>query len=111
MSERSPTIKARIFRCNPGEGQRAGSYAVFDVPLREKMSVLNVLQYVNEHYDGGLAYYVSCRRGLCSGCGVRVNGKAKLACVELVSGDLTIEPLSEDRVVKDLLVHDSDRND
>lgn len=105
------TVKARIYRIDRSAGNQAGRYQEYEVPLQDRMSVLNLLQYVNEHYDGGLAYYVSCRRGLCAGCAVRVNGKSKLACVELVTGDVTIEPLSEDRVVKDLLIRSSHRDD
>ena len=101
MTENQPTVKVRIYR------SQAGRHQEYEVPLRDKMSVLNVLQYVSENYDGGLSYYASCRRGLCAGCAVKVNGKAKLACVELVTGDVTIEPLSGDRVVKDLLIRSS----
>jgi succinate dehydrogenase/fumarate reductase iron-sulfur protein len=96
-------VKVRIFRSNPARKQNDPGYQTYDVPIVERMSVLNVLQYINERYDGGLAYYVSCRRGLCSGCAVRVNGRPRLACTELVDSDITIEPISEDRVLKDLL--------
>ena len=77
MTENQPTVKVRIYR------SQAGRHQEYEVPLRDKMSVLNVLQYVSENYDGGLSYYASCRRGLCAGCAVKVNGKAKLACVRI----------------------------
>jgi len=75
------------------------------VPVVQGMSVLNVLQFISENYDGGLAYYISCRRGNCAGCTIRVNGKSKLACSEMVTDDLILEPVSKDRVIKDLLIH------
>ncbi len=63
----------------------------------------NALQHINEEYDGGLAHYLSCRRGICAECMVRVNGRVVLACTELVRGDITVEPVKKDRVVKDLV--------
>ncbi len=100
-------IKVRVSRFNPALDQKQPEFRTYEVPITEAVSVLNVLQYINEQYDGGLAFYVSCRRGLCAGCAVRVNGKPKLACTELVTGDLTIEPLSQHRVLKDLLLKNS----
>jgi len=93
----------KVYRFNPAKNKEA-RYQTYAVPLAGQLSVLNVLQYITEHYDGGLAYYASCRIGKCTGCTVRVNGKSRLACTELVQGDLTLEPVSLDRVIKDLLV-------
>ena len=67
------------------------------------MSVLNALQYVSATYDGGLAYYASCRYGVCGGCLVRVDGKAVMSCTEPADRDMTVEPASNTKVVKDLL--------
>ncbi len=102
MSEERPTIEVRVFRFNSAVDQEP-RYEVYRVPLIEGSSVSNVLQYINEEYDGGLAHYLSCRRGICAECMVRVNGRAVLACTELVRGDITIEPVKKDRVVKDLV--------
>lgn len=96
-------IKVTVFRFNPAK-EKEGQNHTYAVSLVKGMSVLNVLQYINENYDGGLAYYISCRRGACAGCTVKVNGKARLACTEIVKGDLTIEPVSKDKVIKDLLM-------
>ena len=96
-------VKARIFRSNPQEGEEGG-FVTFEVPVREGMSVWHVLEYITDKLDGGLAYYVSCRSGSCNGCLVKVNGKSRLACTTPINGDLTIEPVSHKRLVKDLLV-------
>ena len=93
----------KVYRFNPAKDKEV-RYQTYVVPLAGQMSVLNVLQYINEHYDGGLAYYASCRIGKCTGCIVRVNGKSRLACTEPVQGDLTLEPVSPKQVIKDLLV-------
>ena len=52
----------------------------------------------------GLAFYVSCRRGLCRGCVLRVNERPVLACSHIVSGDIVVEPLDPARAIRDLVV-------
>ncbi len=97
-------ISVKVFRFNPRQGETEGRWEAYTVPIVQGgTSVMNVLHYISEHYDGGLAYYASCRRGACAGCSVRVNGKVKLACLEIVDGDLVLEPVAADRVLKDLL--------
>jgi succinate dehydrogenase/fumarate reductase-like Fe-S protein len=68
------------------------------------MSVTNVLYRINELRDGGLAYRVSCHRGICASCMMRVNGKPLLGCAATVTGDLRLEPVFPDKVIKDLVV-------
>lgn len=109
--ENSKEIKVKIFRFSPLKGDKGGKYETYSVPVVQGMSVLNVLQFISENYDGGLAYYISCRRGNCAGCTIKVNGKPKLACVEIVKGDLTLEPVSQDRVIKDLIVKPTRKED
>ena len=108
MKESNHNIKVKVFRFNPAKGKEA-TYQNYIVPFTKRMSVLNVLQYISEHFDGGLAYYISCRRGACAGCTVMVNGKARLACTELADDNMTIEPVSRNRTIKDLLVKPSDK--
>ena len=103
MNENHQEVNVKVYRFSPAKDKEA-RYQTFIVPLTGQMSVLNVLQYITEHYDGGLAYYASCRIGKCTGCTVRVNGKSRLACTELVQDDLTLEPVTPKRVIKDLLV-------
>jgi succinate dehydrogenase/fumarate reductase-like Fe-S protein len=73
----------------------------YTVPLETGMSVLNVLDYVSENCDPSLAYEASCRRGLCSVCLVKVDGKVFKSCMELATGDLEIETGSKNPI-KDL---------
>ena len=102
--EKSREINVRVFRFNPLQGDTEGKYEDYTVPIIEHgMSVLNVLQYISEHHDGGLAYYSSCRRGECAGCAMKVNGKPKLACLEIVNGDIVLEPIAKRQIIKDLL--------
>jgi succinate dehydrogenase / fumarate reductase iron-sulfur subunit len=68
---------------------------------------MDVLDYISLHFDGSLAYYKHsvCDHGICGRCGLRVNGKASLACTTLVeTSKLMLEPLSVKYTVKDLVV-------
>lgn len=103
-------IKVTIRRFNP-KRDKEPHYETYEVPLTRGMSVLNVLQYINEAHDGGMAHYYSCRRGVCVDCAVKVNGKTKRSCLEWAKGDMVLEPISEIRVVKDLLVASTKESD
>ena len=96
-------IQVKIWR-GPGAVPDEPYFETFQVPLKNTMSVTNVLQYINEHLEGGLAFYVSCRRGLCRGCVLRVNERPVLACSHIVSGDIVVEPLDPARAIRDLVV-------
>ena len=97
------TINVKVFRYNP-ETDEKPRYETYAVPYEKGISAFNVLNYINATYDGGLAYYISCRIGVCMGCLVNINGKTQRSCSYLVEDeDLTIEPINKDRVVKDLL--------
>lgn len=77
----------------------------FDLPDLKGASVSNVLQYVNRHIDGSLAYYLSCRRGLCACCVVKINGKIEKACVVMGEDGMVIEPIRTALLIKDTVVH------
>lgn len=95
-------IQVRVQRSNPAlKGEPF--YETYQVPLEDGMSVANVLSLINELFAAALAYRVSCRRGLCASCLMKVNGRTRLACCEAVTGDLTLEPAFPDRVAKDLV--------
>ena len=97
-------IKVKCFRFDPS-CEKEPRYQYYYVPIEGEMSVLNVLDYIYEQLDPSLAYrrYVACKRGVCTECAVRVNGKNELACRKSVDGDLTIEPVSKERVSRDLV--------
>lgn len=75
-----------------------------DVPWKEFLTVLQALQYVNEHYEP-VNFDYSCRGGLCGRCGVCLDGRPVLACyVTLEPGEHTVEPLAGFPVIRDLTV-------
>ena len=101
MNEKRITVK--VYRYNPDE-ENFPRYDSYEIPINKGMSIYNVLQYINENYDGGLSHYGSCRTGVCKGCILRVNGKSCLACLEPAEKDMTLEPVNEKKVLKDLLI-------
>jgi succinate dehydrogenase / fumarate reductase iron-sulfur subunit len=81
------------------------------VELDAHRSVLDALIAMKER-DGTLAVRYSCRAAICGSCGVRVGGRADLAChVQLGvaqqragEGPIVVEPMGNMPVVKDLVV-------
>jgi len=104
MAEKSKNyVQVKVRRHNTEEG-KIDVLDTYDVPIEKGWNVVNILLYINEHYDGGLAHYLSCCNGSCKGCVVKVNGKPKIACLELVNTNIILEPISERNVIKDLVV-------
>ncbi len=96
------TIRVRIFRFDPGTdpGPR---YDSFEVPRAPRMRVLDVLDYVHETLAHDIAYRWYCGVKKCGTCAVSVNGSPALACWEEAQPEMTIEPLDNLPVVRDLV--------
>lgn len=97
------TISARIFRFDPST-DAAPRYETFEVPCEPNMRVLDVLDYVVDNCGVGVGYRWFCGVKRCGMCGVTVNGKPVLACWEKALPSMTIEPLANMPVVRDLVV-------
>jgi len=74
------------------------------VPIVFGMSVTNVLDYIYDNLDSSIAFYANCHESVCGRCGLFVNGERKLACTELVTGNIKLEPLPDKKVIRDLVV-------
>lgn len=98
-------IRVKCFRYNPAE-DRESHFETYEVPFREHLSVLNVLEYISRNLDPSLGYVSYCRHGICGECKVKVNGKNVLACKVPATRSLLIEPVSQERVVRDLIISD-----
>lgn len=96
--EQPPTVIITVAR-------EAATEESFRVPLSEGMTVLQALDYVYEHLDATLSFYdhAACAQGICKRCFLLIDGRVKLACRSLVSGDLRVEPLAKFPRVKDLV--------
>lgn len=97
------TIRVRIRRFDP-ETDAAPRYETFEVPGAPEMRVLDVLDYVHEQLAQDVAYRWFCGVKKCGTCAVTVNGTPKLACWEPAEPEMTIEPLANLPVVRDLVV-------
>ena len=71
------TLKIRRFDPESGE---AAYWQRFDVDLAPERSVLDGILKARAEEDGSIAIRCSCQAAICGSCGVRINGKAALAC-------------------------------
>lgn len=99
----------KIFRFDP-EREKEPSYVTIDVPqLWEKMTVLDILEYVNDRLGVDIAYRSYCGTKKCGTCGVSVDGKPCLACMTVVrKRKIRIDPLAGFKVIRDLVIERSD---
>ena len=99
------TINARLFRFDPST-DREPYYRHYEVPLRPGTSAMDVLDHIYQNLDPTVAYYdhAGCTLGICGRCTGKINGSPGLLCQTLVESDVTLEPISESRVIKDLVV-------
>ena len=97
-------VTVRIHRSdssNPSAPPHLGEYRVL---FRKRMRVLDVLNDIAERDAPDLAYRWFCGSKMCGTCAVRMNGREVLACWEAALPDMTIEPLRNLPVIRDLLV-------
>ena len=108
--ERGDTLQDRNSRFAAGEPltlrvrRSDDRLAEFRVPYRKWMRVLDALNFIAEHEAPDLAYRWFCGSKMCGTCAVRMNGREVLACWEAVEPDMTIEPLRNLPVIRDLVV-------
>ena len=86
----------------------SGGYDEFDVPCERWTTVLDVILDAKRHMDHSIAVRYSCRQATCGSCGMMINGRPRLACftkvAELESETVTVEPLRNFEVIRDLAV-------
>ena len=101
------SILLRIARHNPkaGSGQ---SYSEHTVEVEKWTTVLDAILDVKKYMDHSVGVRYSCRQATCGSCGMKINGKPRLACFtkvdELDSDVVTVEPMSNFPVIRDLAV-------
>jgi succinate dehydrogenase / fumarate reductase iron-sulfur subunit len=106
------TLKLR--RYDPQSGE-APYYEEFQVELEPHRSVLEAILQVKAQQDGSVGIRCSCRAAICGSCGVRINGRAGLAChthldhaaksgVNADGRTILVEPMGNMPVIKDLIV-------
>ena len=89
--------------------RRTSGWADFTVAVGNQAYVLDALEAV-WHQDRTLLFQHSCHHGSCGSCGVRINGRERLACITLLEDvspsdqPVRIEPLRNLPLLGDLLV-------
>jgi len=101
-------VALKIWRFDPETGERA--LREYEVDAPEWACLLDVLDLIKDKHDGTLAYRKSCRMMICGSCGMRMDGRAVLACKERMmpivdAGHVpVISAMGNMPVVKDLVV-------
>jgi len=101
-------VTLNVRRYDPESGGGTSRFQEYELEVEDYFTVLDALIKVREEVDGSLALRCSCRASICGSCSMRVNGHAKLACKTKLSdvvkqGNVTIEPMGNLPVVKDLI--------
>jgi succinate dehydrogenase / fumarate reductase iron-sulfur subunit len=101
-------VALKIWRYDPESGER--ELRRYEVEAPEWANLLDVLDIVKDRHDGTLAYRKSCRMMICGSCGMRVNGRAVLACKERIKpyvdegSEPVVSAMGNLPVIKDLVV-------
>ena len=106
MAEKK-TLKVQVYRSPSQDGEdtdKKGAYKEYNIPYIDKMTIMNVFDYIHENVDRSLSFYKSCRIGKCTGCIVEVDGKNRLACTTLAEDGMKVGPQKAKRVIKDEMV-------
>ena len=102
----SSSIVLRVYRSNSANGD-SYRYDTFDVPIQRWTTVLDALLYAKAYEDNSIAIRYSCRMASCGSCGMKINGRPRLACytnvAELESPVITCEPLTNFSLIRDLV--------
>ena len=103
----SKSIILRISKFNP-EKDSNSTFLEFTVPYQNWTTVLDAILEVKNYLDHSIGVRYSCRQATCGSCGMIINGKPKLACFtkisELDSDSVTIEPMNNFPIIRDLAV-------
>ena len=107
-------VNFKVFRFNADEDYLP-YYEDYNMEVTSEEVVLDILNRIKWDHDGSFSYRRSCRHGICGACAIKVNGRSTLACkesmtdmIDLFGSDLTIEPLSTKRAIKDMIIDKGD---
>jgi succinate dehydrogenase / fumarate reductase iron-sulfur subunit len=87
----------------------------YEMEVGKDELILDLMNKIKWEHDGSFSYRRSCRHGICGACAIKVNGKATLACkqnaielLDLFDNDITLEPSSKKRAIKDMIIDKTD---
>jgi succinate dehydrogenase / fumarate reductase iron-sulfur subunit len=107
-------VTLQIRRFKP-ETEQTAYWEDFEVELPPERSVLDGILQAKDREDASIGIRCSCRAAICGSCGVKINGKSRLACntrigdaaeeaARLNGGKVVVEPMGNMPVLKDLIV-------
>ncbi len=102
-------VSFRVFRYKQ-DGLPA-RYDTFSLKVRRDEYVLDAVERIWAEHDRSLVFRHACHHAACGACGMRVNGRERLACITRIDavaqdgGTVTLDPLRNFTVLSDLLVY------
>jgi len=100
-------VRLRVQRFDPSKDKKP-TFQEYVVPAGEAMTVLEALLYAKSYIDHSIAVRSSCRMSSCGSCGMKVDGRPRLACEtqlsELGSAKITVQPMDNFPIIRDLVV-------
>jgi succinate dehydrogenase / fumarate reductase iron-sulfur subunit len=102
------TVALKIWRFDASTGER--ELKDYELEAPEWACLLDVLDLIKDRIDGSLAYRKSCRMMICGSCGMRMDGRAVLACKERMKPIVerghvpVISPMGNLPIIRDLVV-------
>ncbi len=100
----------RVRRFDPEAKNAKPGFQEYEVDVPDHYTVLDTLIKVREEVDPSLALRCSCRAAICGSCAMVVNNSPRLACKtkmsEVAPGgqQVTVAPMNNQKVIKDLVV-------
>src|SRR5215208_6372530 len=106
----APTMTAalKVWRYDAQTGEK--ELRDYEVEAPDWACLLDVLDLIKDKVDGSLAYRKSCRMMICGSCGMRMDGRAVLACKERMKPIVdrghvpVISAMGNLPIIKDLVV-------
>ena len=100
-------VQLKVRRQNP-EAEGEPYWKEYALAVPDHFTLLDALIQLREEVDETLSLRCSCRSHICGSCSMRVNGHANLACKtklsDLHTDTVTVEPMGNMPVIKDLVV-------
>jgi succinate dehydrogenase / fumarate reductase iron-sulfur subunit len=76
------TLKVRRY-----SKEKGGWWQEYKLNVDKFTTVVEALRRVKTEQDPSLSFRASCHMGVCGSCGMKINGKPKLACKTLIGNE------------------------